>query len=103
MEKVEKKEARQRISIYSSFILEVSKWEVADVMLSVQLRVTTISLITISFNFLVFKMIVTSVRIEGIEDVDIILKDTINAVQCKYYDETSCSPSVIGKSPFVLC
>ena len=33
-----------------------------------------------------------SVRIEGIEDVDIILKDTINAVQCKYYDETSCSP-----------
>lgn len=39
-----------------------------------------------------------SVRIEGIEDVDIILKDTINAVQCKYYDETSCSPSVIGKA-----
>lgn len=39
-----------------------------------------------------------SVRIEGIEDVDIILKDTVNAVQCKYYSETSCSPSVIGKA-----
>ena len=39
-----------------------------------------------------------SVRIEGIEDVDILSKDTTSAVQCKYYDGTACSPSVVGKA-----
>lgn len=39
-----------------------------------------------------------SVRIEGIEDVDILVEDTTEAVQCKYYDGTVCSPSVIGKA-----
>lgn len=39
-----------------------------------------------------------SVRIEGIEDVDIVSDDGIEAVQCKYYDGTACSPSVIGKA-----
>lgn len=39
-----------------------------------------------------------SVRIEGIEDVDILLVDTTKAVQCKYYAETKCTPSVIGKA-----
>ena len=39
-----------------------------------------------------------SVRIEGIEDVDILTDNNIRAVQCKYYDGTSCSPSVIGKA-----
>ena len=39
-----------------------------------------------------------SVRIEGIEDVDIITEDSTKAVQCKYYDGTACSPSVVGKA-----
>ena len=39
-----------------------------------------------------------SVRIEGIEDVDIITEDITNAVQCKYYDGTRCSPSEVGKA-----
>lgn len=39
-----------------------------------------------------------SVRIEGIEDVDILADDNTRAVQCKYYDGTSCSPSVVGKA-----
>lgn len=38
------------------------------------------------------------VRIEGIEDVDIIIPDVIEAVQCKYYDGTRCTPSVVGKA-----
>ena len=39
-----------------------------------------------------------SVRIEGIEDIDIFSADCTKAVQCKYYDGTGCSPSVIGKA-----
>ena len=39
-----------------------------------------------------------TVRIEGIEDVDVIISDCIKAVQCKYYDETNCTPSIIGKA-----
>ena len=39
-----------------------------------------------------------AVRIEGIEDVDIITGDITNAVQCKYYDGTRCSPSEVGKA-----
>ena len=39
-----------------------------------------------------------AVRIEGIEDVDVIISDNIKAVQCKYYDETNCTPSVVGKA-----
>ena len=39
-----------------------------------------------------------SVRIEGIEDIDIISEECTKAVQCKYYDGTRCSPSVISKA-----
>lgn len=39
-----------------------------------------------------------SVRIEGIEDVDIVSDDCTMAVQCKYFDGTPCSPTVIGKA-----
>jgi len=39
-----------------------------------------------------------SVRIEGIEDVDIIDSNGIEAVQCKYYDGTKCTPSVVGEA-----
>lgn len=39
-----------------------------------------------------------AVRIEGIEDVDIITGDNTKAVQCKYYDGTRCSPSEVGKA-----
>lgn len=39
-----------------------------------------------------------TVRIEGIEDVDVIISDCIKVVQCKYYDETNCTPSIVGKA-----
>lgn len=39
-----------------------------------------------------------SVRIEGIEDVDILSVDETRAVQCKYYEGTRCTPSVVGKA-----
>lgn len=39
-----------------------------------------------------------SVQIEGIEDVDIITLDGTKAVQCKYYENVKCVPSVVGKA-----
>lgn len=39
-----------------------------------------------------------SVRIEGIEDVDILSSSSTEAVQCKYYDGTSCNPSTVAKA-----
>lgn len=39
-----------------------------------------------------------SVRIEGIEDVDILTSETIDAVQCKYYEGTACNPSTVAKA-----
>lgn len=38
------------------------------------------------------------VCLEGIEDVDRIIDGRINAIQCKYYEGTRCSPSVVGKA-----
>ena len=37
-----------------------------------------------------------SVCIEGVEDVDVTSFTGTEAVQCKYYEGTSCSPSVVG-------
>lgn len=39
-----------------------------------------------------------SVIIEGVEDVDILTSAEIKAVQCKYYEGTRCSPSIVGKA-----
>lgn len=39
-----------------------------------------------------------SVCIEGIEDVDILAPDGLKAIQCKYYEGTNCSPSVVGEA-----
>ena len=39
-----------------------------------------------------------SVCVEGIEDVDVIFDDTVEAVQCKYYEETKCVPSRVGEA-----
>ncbi|SDB04801.1 DUF4297 family anti-phage-associated protein [Butyrivibrio sp. INlla16] len=39
-----------------------------------------------------------SVCVEGIEDVDIILDEFTEAVQCKYYEETKCVPSKVGEA-----
>lgn len=40
----------------------------------------------------------STVCIEGIEDVDILAPDGIKAIQCKYYEGTKCTPSVIGEA-----
>lgn len=40
----------------------------------------------------------STVCIEGIEDVDILAPDGVKAIQCKYYEGTNCSPSVIGEA-----
>lgn len=37
-----------------------------------------------------------AVCVEGIEDVDILSDDDTKAVQCKYYEGTKCSPSIVG-------
>jgi len=39
-----------------------------------------------------------SVCIEGVEDVDIIMNEFTEAVQCKYYEETRCVPSKVGEA-----
>lgn len=39
-----------------------------------------------------------SVCVEGIEDVDVIFDDSLEAVQCKYYEETKCVPSKVGEA-----
>ena len=39
-----------------------------------------------------------TVCIEGVEDVDITSLTGTDAVQCKYYEGTSCSPSVVGEA-----
>ena len=40
-----------------------------------------------------------TVCIEGVEDVDVVTSaDDIETVQCKYYEGTSCSPSVIAEA-----
>lgn len=39
-----------------------------------------------------------SVCVEGIEDVDIIMDEFTEAVQCKYYEETKCVPSKVGEA-----
>ena len=39
-----------------------------------------------------------SVCIEGIEDVDVFTDDEIIAVQCKYYEKTVCTMSLLGKT-----
>ena len=39
-----------------------------------------------------------SVCIEGIEDVDVFTDDKIIAVQCKYYEKTVCTMSLLGKT-----
>ena len=39
-----------------------------------------------------------SVRIEGVEDVDILTSTEVKAVQCKYFEGTKCVPSIIGKA-----
>lgn len=38
------------------------------------------------------------VCVEGIEDVDIITDDSIEAVQCKYCEDTKCYPSKVGEA-----
>lgn len=40
----------------------------------------------------------STVCIEGIEDVDIMAPDGVKAIQCKYYEGTNCSPSIIGEA-----
>ena len=40
----------------------------------------------------------SAVCIEGIEDVDLLGPDEVKAIQCKYYEGTKCSPSVIGEA-----
>lgn len=37
-----------------------------------------------------------TVRIEGIEDVDVLTFGEVKAIQCKYYEGTICTPSLIG-------
>lgn len=39
-----------------------------------------------------------SVRIEGVEDVDILTSTEVKAVQCKYFEGTKCAPSIVGKA-----
>ena len=39
-----------------------------------------------------------SVCVEGIEDVDVIFDDSVETVQCKYYEETKCVPSKVGEA-----
>lgn len=39
-----------------------------------------------------------SVCLEGVEDVDRIVDGHTDAIQCKYYEGTTCSPSVVGKA-----
>lgn len=38
------------------------------------------------------------ITLEGIEDVDVNVDGNIEAIQCKYYEGTRCSPSIIGKA-----
>ena len=39
-----------------------------------------------------------TVCIEGIEDVDVTIEGNKDVIQCKYYEGTTCSPSVIAKA-----
>lgn len=39
-----------------------------------------------------------SVCLEGVEDIDRIIDGHTDAIQCKYYEGTTCSPSVVGKA-----
>lgn len=40
----------------------------------------------------------SAVCIEGVEDVDVITDETTEAVQCKYYEGTRCTPSAVGEA-----